>query len=267
VQPGLPVAPTASNTMLHVAKTNNNHNHRRQITRPNRSRVQSQRILERDSATIFSLIDADGNGDVSRKELKEYLLDSDGTYTEAVVDSIFTRLDTDRSGSISLGEFHHALQEHELFRAAPGIELEQKPPRRRGATCSTTSNFHSETAETQERQREKGPGEDSLKELYDEAKGYFREIDTDRDGSISVSELKDYFMLKKMTQVALKSGLLQQSKNKDKSMSSKREFVFSEPAVDNVFDLLDRNSDGRISFGELRDAFVRYHAVRQSFRA
>lgn len=77
-----------------------------------------------------------------------------------------------------------------------------------------------------------------LDEIYEDADQVFQSADIDGDGEIEESELKNH----------LRRMLPQ----------------YTEEAVNNIFRLLDRNGDKRISKDELRDAFVRCSALRQA---
>jgi len=77
-----------------------------------------------------------------------------------------------------------------------------------------------------------------LDEIYEDADQVFQSADIDGDGEIEESELKNH----------LRRMLPQ----------------YTEEAVNNIFRLLDRNGDKRISREELRDAFVRCSALRQA---
>lgn len=76
-----------------------------------------------------------------------------------------------------------------------------------------------------------------VKEIHHDADALFTTIDEDGNGTISPIELRNHM--------------------EDKTDYSPR-------AMGNIFKLLDVNSDGEIEREELRDAFVKYSALRQA---
>lgn len=157
--------------------------------------------INKDADAIFNIIDVDGNGFISRKELIDHLLDAG--YTEDVTKRIFNKMDTNNDGEISKEEFQKGLVLFAALRSAPGL-----------------GNFNSEFE----------------KEIYEDADQLFQSADTNNDGEIDATELKSYLGVK-FTK-------------------------FSKARIDNIFEILDVNKDGKISKEELRDAFVRYSALR-----
>jgi len=157
--------------------------------------------INRDADAIFNIIDADGNGFISSKELIDHL--SDAGYTEVVTKKIFSKMDKNNDGEISKEEFQKGLILLAALRSAPGL-----------------GNFNSEFE----------------KEIYEDADQLFNSADSDNDGEIDATELKNYLGVK-FTK-------------------------FSKARIDNIFEILDVNNDGKISKEEVRDAFVRYSALR-----
>ena len=97
----------------------------------------------------------------------------------------------------------------------------------------------------------------------------FQTIDADRDGSISLAELKEHFLVRRMQAVAQSSGLLASLKSQPTTANMKDSVVpwhQSEAAVQTLFQTLDVNADGRITSQDLREAFVRYPSVRHAFQ-
>jgi len=74
-------------------------------------------------------------------------------------------------------------------------------------------------------------------EIHEDADALFSSIDADGGGTISKDELREH--LKTFTKYSFK-------------------------AIGNIFKLLDVNNDGEIEREELRDAFVKYSALRQA---
>jgi Ca2+-binding EF-hand superfamily protein len=64
------------------------------------------------------------------------------------------------------------------------------------------------------------------------------------------------------------NGEIDASELKSHLRKRRRAFTnFSDKAIDNIFESLDVNGDGKISKKELRDAFVKYSALRQAIGA
>lgn len=76
-----------------------------------------------------------------------------------------------------------------------------------------------------------------VEEIRADADALFRNIDEDGDGSVTPHELKQYLTM----------------------VSS-----YSDKAIENIFDMLDVDKDGTISREEVRDAFIKYSALRQA---
>lgn len=158
--------------------------------------------IRRDADAVFSVIDIDGDGSISLDELTNHLKTSG--YADDAIAKIFARLDVNNDGSISKEEFRDGLIAFSPLRSAPGL-----------------GNYNSQFVD----------------EIHADADRLFSSCDADNNGSISREELKDYL-----------------------SIVSK----YSDRAIDNIFQNLDVNYDGEISKEELRDAFVKYSALRQA---
>jgi Ca2+-binding EF-hand superfamily protein len=113
--------------------------------------------LRRDADVIFSIIDSDGSGSISREEMTSHL--SDAGYTEEVIDKIFNKLDTNKDSEISKEEFRRGFVIIIALRSAPGL-----------------GNFNSQFE----------------KEIYEDADQVFQSADADGDGEIDESELKSH---------------------------------------------------------------------------
>jgi len=157
----------------------------------------------KDADIIFSLIDVDGNGAVTREEISTHLTASG--YTDKVTNQIFTKMDTNKDNEISKEEFRSGMVEIEALQTAPGF-----------------GNYNAQF----------------VKEINEDADQVFQSADIDGNGEIEESELKNH----------LRRTLPQ----------------YTEEAVNNIFRLLDRDGDKKISKEELRTAFVRCSALRQA---
>mmetsp|Transcript_10705 Transcript_10705/g.15764 ORF Transcript_10705/g.15764 Transcript_10705/m.15764 type:complete len:228 (-) Transcript_10705:68-751(-) len=77
-----------------------------------------------------------------------------------------------------------------------------------------------------------------VKEIHEDADSLFRSVDADNSGGIDEFELKSHM--------------------------SRMFSNYSEEAMERIFKMLDVDGNGKISKDELRDAFVRYSALRQA---
>jgi len=111
----------------------------------------------RDAEMVFSIIDVDGNGFISRKEMVGHL--SKSGYTTEVINKIFAKLDVNADNEVSLSEFKEGLKLMGALRSAPGL-----------------GNYNSEF----------------VKEIHEDADALFRSVDADRNGGIDEDELKDH---------------------------------------------------------------------------
>jgi len=157
----------------------------------------------KDADIIFSLIDVDGNGAVTREEITNHL--TTAGYTEKVTNQIFTKMDANKDNEISKEEFRSGMVEIEALQSAPGF-----------------GNYNAEF----------------LAEIHEDADQVFQSADIDGNGEIEESELKNH---------------LRRTLPK-----------YTEEALNNIFRLLDRNGDKKVSREELRSAFVSCSALRQA---
>ena len=158
--------------------------------------------INRDSDAIFSVIDNDGNGEISLDELTAHLTKSG--YEETVVTKIFAKMDVNNDGCISGEEFRTGMVQFAPLRSAPGL-----------------GNYNA----------------DFVHEIQADADALFRNIDVDGDGTVTPQELTQYL----------------------KMVSS-----YTDPAIANLFAMLDVDQDGTISKEEVREAFIKYSALRQA---
>lgn len=108
---------------------------------------------------IFSAIDVDDDGTISRSELGGHL--TAAGYTAAAVASVFRTLDANSDGVISQEEFRDGFVQHAPLRNAPGL-----------------GDYRSEFVD----------------ELHAEADAIYDDIDHDGNGEISLSELYEHLL-------------------------------------------------------------------------
>ena len=113
--------------------------------------------IEADADAVFSIIDENGDGAISRAELMEHLMKAG--YKETAVNVLFEKLDTDKSESISKDELRAGFKLYTPLRSAPGL----------GAYNA-----------------------DFVKEIHQDADALFAAIDSDGNGAISKDELRDH---------------------------------------------------------------------------
>jgi Ca2+-binding EF-hand superfamily protein len=300
-----PATTSRSKPTAAAAKTKSSSKRRKHYfhASPEQQQQPSSRSLldpHEDAETIFSQMDADGNGLVSKRELRNYLVEqSQGAYTPAVIDSIFARLDNNHDGTLSLEEFQHGMQQYApIHREGPRASRAATPKTNRNKSkhhrnkpkSSSSSRNPAKVVAVKEAGRRQQPkkkqqpsptntnsslSKKELHRLQKQAKAFLKIVDTNRDGSISVAELKDFFLLQRMKDIATHSGLLHapssasehKNHSKDSTLTAalmKHSTFYSESSIQKLFRVLDVNEDGRISSKELEDAFVRYHEVRQA---
>lgn len=158
--------------------------------------------IHEEADAIFAVIDINGDGAISKKELTSHLCAAG--YAEEAVINIFNKLDTNKDGELSPDEMRDGFVKFAPLRTAPGMG-------------SYNSQF--------------------VGEIHTDADALFNAIDIDGNGFVSETELRVYL----------------------------REFSkYNDVAITKLFSVLDINTDGDIERAELRDAFVRYSALRQA---
>lgn len=217
--------------------------------------------------SVFAKIDKDGNGKIDRRELQDYLT-SEGPYTKAVAQSIFDRLDENRDGHLVPSELATGMLEHQLFRAITQKKntFVQHNPQE---TFALKQQQRHHQPNKQQRKKKKTSMKQWRNKMEQKAQLLFQAMDADRDGSISLAELKEHFLVRRMQAVAESNGLLASLKSQPshtKASDSVVPWHHSETAVQKLFQTLDVNADGRISSKDLREAFVRYPSVRHAFQ-
>lgn len=206
-----------------------------------------------DSAAVFSQIDKDGNGKIDAQELRDYLVER-GPYTEAVAKSIFERLDANHDGDLSLEELDQGMKKHNLFRAVVTPEPKTAHPATKFAVKPKPNNKKLKKAQ-------------QIQHYKEQAQRFFEKMDVNKDGYISLAELKEHFLVKRMQVIAQSSGLFQKEKSSQPKSSQFVAWHHSEAAIQKLFNVLDVNDDGMISLQEWREAFVKYPSVRHAFQA
>ena len=80
-----------------------------------------KRKLEGKADALFAKLDADGNGTISREELRSHLEGEPGFYEEELIETIMKGIDTDKSGEIDKDELRKAFMLHPSIRTAKGL--------------------------------------------------------------------------------------------------------------------------------------------------
>lgn len=225
--------------------------------------------------SVFAKIDTDGNGKIDKKELLQYLT-SEGPYTTAVAQSIFERLDANQDGHLVLAELVTGMKEHHLFGAIATSKSKEQPTKKINVVANPKNTFAVVQKPMANNDGKKASMKQWRSRVEQKANKFFQMIDADRDGSISITELKEHFLVKRMQAVAKSSGLLASLRSSDdvttetSSSSSKKAsdvpWHHSETAIQTLYQTLDVNSDGRITSEDLRKAFVQYPSVRHAFQ-
>jgi Ca2+-binding EF-hand superfamily protein len=154
-------------------------------------------------------------------------------------DTIFSVIDEDGSGSISQAELMSHMNKAGYANEAIAKIFKALDTNKDGFISK--GEFRTGLVKFTQLQAAPGLGgfnAEFIKEIREDADFLFNSIDTDKSGNISFQELKEH---------------LQRKTN-----------AFSDQAIKNMFNMLDVNLDKEISIDELRDAFVRYSALRQA---
>ncbi|CAB9518429.1 expressed unknown protein [Seminavis robusta] len=218
--------------------------------------VRRAHSYEESPSTVFDRMDKDGNGKVDAQEMRDYLVDT-GVCTDAVAKSIFSRLS--RHGHVDVKQLECAMTQHNLLR-------QQQPPAQVTFPIQTKTVVKNNNNNNKRRNNKT----DKIKMYHQQAKQFFEALDVNRDGFISLQELQQHFIVKRMELVAQKSsGLFADNAKKHKSVKRPDLLLaeYSEAALQKLFQTIDMNADGRISLQDLREAFVRYPSVRHAFQS
>jgi Ca2+-binding EF-hand superfamily protein len=113
--------------------------------------------IHRDADCIFTIIDVDGSGTISREELTDHL--SVAGYTKKVINKIYDKMDYNKDNQISKEEFRGAMFLFTALQSAPGL-----------------GNYNAEF----------------VKEMYEDADHVFQSADADGNGEIDQSEMKSH---------------------------------------------------------------------------
>eukprot|EP00548_Thalassiothrix_antarctica_P002710 CAMPEP_0194131774 /NCGR_PEP_ID=MMETSP0152-20130528/2455_1 /TAXON_ID=1049557 /ORGANISM="Thalassiothrix antarctica, Strain L6-D1" /LENGTH=232 /DNA_ID=CAMNT_0038826649 /DNA_START=48 /DNA_END=746 /DNA_ORIENTATION=+ len=142
--------------------------------------------IYRDADVIFSLIDVDGNANVSLEEITDHL--SVAGYTEKVIKQIFAKMDSNKDNQISKDEFRTGMVLVKALQTAPGL-----------------GNYNAQF----------------VKEIHEDADQVFQSADEDGDGKITELELKIHIRrtLPKYSDAAIDSIFKSIDQNDDKEIS------------------------------------------------
>lgn len=196
--------------------------------------------------SIFACIDKNGDGEITKEELKAHLVDEMG-YTKKYTEYLFESIDTDSSGSISRDELRFAFYNFEALSmymtfGMGGADITQRAAFKKMALNSAQS-YPDPDSESDDLTGVSQESRDKLL-LDDLADLIFEMIDTDKSGAISKDELSDHF--DKVTEKLAKTA-------KDRATTKQ-----AEDYVSAMFDTLDVNKDGSICREEIRAAFEKY---------
>jgi Ca2+-binding EF-hand superfamily protein len=165
---------------------------------------------------VFKTGDQNGNGSISKDELSKLLRNS--TQSNTTADALMNALDTNKDGSISKSESDAAIDKAGQQRHAQG----PPPPPPPADSSSSASN---KTISNQ----------------------IFDALDTNKDGTVSASEL--------LAALSSKDSTSSDNNSSDTSSSSSSSSADSS-AVKKIFDAMDTNQDGSISKSELEAALT-----------
>jgi len=173
---------------------------------------------------VFKNGDQNGDGSISKDELSKLL--SNSSQSNTTVDDLMSALDTDNDGSISKSESDAAIDKAGQQRHAQG-----PPPPPPPADSSSSSSDKT-----------------SSNQIFDA-------LDTNEDGTVSVSEL--------LAALSSNDGSSSDNSSSDTSSSSSSSSTDSS-VVKKIFDAMDTNQDGSVSKSELEAAFTKKGQHHQS---
>jgi Ca2+-binding EF-hand superfamily protein len=193
--------------------------------------------------SIFDCVDKNGDGEITREELKSHLVDEMG-YTKKYTNYLFESIDTDSNGSISREELRFAFYNFEALSmymtfGMGGADITQRAAFKKLALQSAHKYYDMEN-----------DGFTAADESFDRlllddlADLIFEMIDTDQSGAISKDELKAHFdsVTEKLSKNARDRATREQAQE----------------YVQTMFDTLDANQDGSICKDEIRVAFQKH---------
>jgi len=147
-----------------------------------------------DADAVFAVIDENGDGSISRKELTKHL--TGAGYSVAAVGKIFGKLDVDGSGELSKEELRQGFLQYTPLREAPGLgsynqqfvdEIHEDADR---VFSSIDSNNDGSVTKDELREHLKVFSGYSFKAISN----VFKLLDVNRDGEISKDELREAFV-------------------------------------------------------------------------
>jgi len=150
--------------------------------------------IEADANAVFSIIDVNGDGGISRDELMAHL--TKAGYNEKAVEVLFEKLDTNKDDEISREELQAGFLKFTPLRAAPGL----------GAyNAQFVTEIHADADVLFAAVDADGSGSISKDELRNHLKQFspysfkaigniFKLLDVNNDGEIERDELRDAFV-------------------------------------------------------------------------
>ena len=150
--------------------------------------------VEQDAAAVFAIIDVNGDGSITRKELSVHL--TKAGYNDKAIGVLFDKLDTDGDDEISLEELQTGFMRYTPLREAPGlgaynakfIEEIHADADALFAAIDVDGNGSIEKAELQEHLKR------TSKYSFKAIGNIFRMLDVNKDGGIERAELRDAFV-------------------------------------------------------------------------
>lgn len=153
--------------------------------------------IYRNADVIFSVIDIDGNGFLSRQELTSHL--TTAGYQAKIVNQIFSKMDINSDGKVSREEFRRGMETLPALQQAPGLGAFNMPHYKREILQDADQAFQSADADGNGALDEfefkshlgrmfgRGYSEKAIQEL-------FKSLDVNGDEKISKKEFRDAFL-------------------------------------------------------------------------
>jgi len=147
-------------------------------------------LLEKDGEIVFSMLDEDGSGSITRAEMSARLLACG--YTEERVEKVFGKIDSNGDGEISTEEWKAAYIKYPTLRTAPGLggSLKERLCEDADSVFASLDEDESGTiSEAEIRQHLEGCG-------YEEgfATTVLKVLDFDKSGEVDQEEFRSAFL-------------------------------------------------------------------------